>query len=87
MGCVPARPSVALLHGCDAETSAYESTMADNPDIRGTQDRDRINLSQAHEVKYWTKALGVTEQRLREVVQRVGSMAENVRRELGKMKQ
>jgi hypothetical protein len=58
--------------------------MADNPEIRGTQDRRRINLSQPHEVKYWTKALGVTEQQLREAVQRVGSIAEDVRRALSK---
>ncbi|WP_293868234.1 DUF3606 domain-containing protein [uncultured Alsobacter sp.] len=58
--------------------------MADNPEIRGAQDRSRINLHQDHEVRYWTKALGVTEDQLRATVARVGSSAEKVRAELGK---
>jgi hypothetical protein len=48
-----------------------------------TSDRDLISLTQEHEVRYWTKALGVSEERLREVVGRVGHSAAKVRAELG----
>ena len=46
-------------------------------------DRDLISLAQEHEVRYWTKALGVSEARLREAVARVGHSAAKVRVELG----
>lgn len=58
--------------------------MADDPKKRGAQDRARISMSQEHEVRYWTKALGVSRERLAEVVAKVGNSAEAVRRELGK---
>jgi hypothetical protein len=56
--------------------------MADDPNVRGPQDRARINVGQEHEVRYWTKALGVTEQQLRDAVRAVGPMAEKVRAHL-----
>ena len=49
----------------------------------GASDRNLISLGEAHEVRYWTKALGVSEERLREAVQRVGHSAAKVRVELG----
>ncbi|HET7925589.1 MAG TPA: DUF3606 domain-containing protein [Rhodanobacteraceae bacterium] len=48
-----------------------------------TSDRQMISLAQEHEVRYWTKALGVSEERLREAVARVGHSAAKVRVELG----
>lgn len=56
----------------------------DNTDNTGPQDRDRISLEQEHEVRYWTQALGVTADALRQAVQAVGPMADAVRRHLGK---
>ena len=56
--------------------------MADDPNIRGAQDRSRINTDQEHEVRYWTKELGVSEEQLRQAVQRVGSSADKVREHL-----
>ena len=53
--------------------------MADDLTNRGSADRKRIALKQEHEVRYWTKALGVSEQRLREAVAAVGHMADDVR--------
>lgn len=47
--------------------------MADNLNIRQPQDKNFISLSEDWEVKYWTKALGVTEQQLRAAVKAVGS--------------
>ncbi|HEU4579632.1 MAG TPA: DUF3606 domain-containing protein [Polyangiaceae bacterium] len=58
--------------------------MADDPTKRGAADRSRINVHEAHELRYWTKELGVTEQELKAAVARAGVMADAVRRELGK---
>jgi len=58
--------------------------MADDLKDRGPQDRSRINVNEAHELRYWTQALGVTEAQLREAVQAVGASATAVRKHLGK---
>lgn len=58
--------------------------MADDLTNRGVQDRSRISLTEAHEVRYWTEALGVDFDELKRVVEKVGHSAEAVRRELGK---
>ena len=57
--------------------------MSDDKTSRAEADRSRISLSEEHEVRYWTKALGVTEERLRATVKRVGHSAARVREELG----
>ncbi len=56
--------------------------MADDTSIRHGIDRSRINLQQDHEVRYWTKELGVTEEELRKAVQQVGASADKVREQL-----
>ena len=53
--------------------------MSDNLQNRGPQDRDRVNISQDHERRYWSGEFGVTEYQLREAVLRVGSSAERLR--------
>lgn len=53
--------------------------MTDNSKNRGEPDRSLINLSQHHEVAYWTRALDVTEEHLREAVRAVGASADKVR--------
>jgi hypothetical protein len=58
--------------------------MADDLSKRGPQDRSRINLSEDYEVRYWTNALGVSEDRLRQLVKEHGSSADAVRKALGK---
>ncbi|PJE87405.1 DUF3606 domain-containing protein [Yersinia mollaretii] len=58
--------------------------MADNIGIRQPQDKNFINLSEDWEVKYWTKALSVTEQQLRAAVKAVGSGTKKVKEHLGK---
>lgn len=45
--------------------------MSDDLKNRGPQDRARINVNEAHELRYWTKELGVTEAQLREAVKAV----------------
>lgn len=47
--------------------------MADNLQNRGPQDRSRVNLSEDYEVRYWSKEFGVSEQQLRQAVERAGS--------------
>jgi hypothetical protein len=56
--------------------------MSDNLKDRGPQDRSRINVGEEWELQYWTKALGVTAEELRKAVQKVGTSADAVRREL-----
>ena len=58
--------------------------MADQLKEVGTPDSNWINVNEDHEVKYWTKALGVSETKLKEVIQLVGTSAEAVRKALGK---
>ena len=58
--------------------------MADDPSKRGAADRSRINVNEPHEVQYWTKALGCTEQQLKDCVKKVGVTADAVKRCLGK---
>ena len=59
--------------------------MADNLKVRRLQDRNRINVSQYHEVEYWTERFGCTKQQLLDAVRRVGNSADAVRRALGKL--
>jgi Protein of unknown function (DUF3606) len=64
--------------------SGDASKMADDLSNRGPADRARINVHEPHEVKYWTKALGVSEEKLKDAVAKVGVMADAVRKHLGK---
>lgn len=52
--------------------------MADDPKKTGL-DRKLIALEEPHEVRSWTEALKVSEQKLREAVKAVGHSAEKVR--------
>jgi len=56
--------------------------MADDLANRGPQDRARISLSEEHEVRYWTQALGVDKDRLAAAVKAVGNSADRVREHL-----
>lgn len=58
--------------------------MSDDKSRTGSPDRDRINLDEDYEVLYWTEALGVSVEELRQAVAAVGSTATAVRRHLGK---
>jgi hypothetical protein len=55
----------------------------DDKQNTGTPDRDRINLQEAYEVRYWTNHLGVTEAQLRALVRDVGNSVTAIRKELG----
>ena len=58
--------------------------MSDDKTNRGAQDRARISLSEEHEVRYWTQALGVSKEQLAAAVQAVGNSADKVKAHLGK---
>ena len=58
--------------------------MADDLKNHGPQDRARVNLSEAHEVQYWTQKWDVTAERLTEAVRAVGSSSKAVAAHLGK---
>ena len=56
--------------------------MADDLNNRGPQDRARISLEEEHELRYWTGALGISEEELKRVVGDVGNSVEAVRARL-----
>jgi hypothetical protein len=56
--------------------------MSDDLQNRGQQDRARINLHEKHEIQYWTKALGVTQEELEQAVKTAGNSADAVRQHL-----
>ena len=55
----------------------------DNLTKREQPDRSKINMSEDFEVKYWSKALGVSKDELQRAVDKVGNAAAAVRKELG----
>jgi hypothetical protein len=60
--------------------------MTDDKSNRGPADASRINVNEDYELRYWTKALGVSAERLRAAVEEVGVMADDVRAELRRKK-
>jgi hypothetical protein len=49
-----------------------ENILTDSKAKRGEPDRSLISLTERYEVAYWTKELGVSEEKLIELVTRVG---------------
>jgi hypothetical protein len=58
--------------------------MADDLHKRGKPDQDRINVHEDWERNYWAKELGISEDRLRELVKLHGPMVKDVKKALGK---
>ena len=58
--------------------------MADDLSNRGLADRLRININEDYELRYWTKELGVSGARLRQLVMQHGVIAADIREALGK---
>jgi hypothetical protein len=50
----------------------------------GKQDRDRVNVNQPYELNDWSKKFGVTPQQLKDAEKKVGPMAKDIQKELGK---
>jgi hypothetical protein len=47
-------------------------------------DRKRIDVSEDYECRYWSERFGVSADELRQAVERVGPMVDDVARALGK---
>jgi len=58
--------------------------VTDDKSKTGGPDRERINVNEDYELQYWTNALGVSADELREAVKAVGPTAAAVRQRLGK---
>ena len=58
--------------------------MADNKTQTGPADRSRVNINEEYEVEYWSQKFGVTPQQLRDAAKKVGPMAVDVQKALGK---
>lgn len=56
--------------------------MSDDKTKPGGQDRTRISLEEDYEVRDWSERFGVSEDRLRAAVDKVGNQADDVEREL-----
>jgi len=54
----------------------------DNLTKKDQRDRSKINMHEDFEVKYGTHALGVSREKLQQVVDKVGNSAAAVRKEL-----
>lgn len=58
--------------------------MSDDKHNAGSPDRDRINVNEDYELRYWATTLGVSADELRAAVAAVGPTAVAVRKHLGK---
>jgi Protein of unknown function (DUF3606) len=56
--------------------------MAKRPNKEGAPDRSRINMNEAHGVRYWTETLDCSKDELAAAVARVGNSSDAVRREV-----
>ncbi len=52
--------------------------MSDDKSKTGSPDRDRINVHEDYEVKYWTKKFGVSDEKLKAAVAAAGPTAKAV---------
>ena len=55
----------------------------DKPKI-DKRDRERINVNEPYELRDWSKKFGVSPERLKEAVAKVGPMASDVANHLGR---
>jgi hypothetical protein len=78
-GVSPAAEGTAIA---TAASPAQEASMPDDLSNRGDRERRRIYLHEPHELRYWTEALAVSEQELRNLVEKVGPMAADIREAL-----
>lgn len=58
--------------------------MPDDTTKTGPADRKRINIHEEYELRDWSEKFGVTSEVLKQVVEKVGVMADDVERELKK---
>jgi hypothetical protein len=56
--------------------------MPEDAKDRGHRNRDRIDISQDQECRYWSEKLGVSSDKIRDAVKQVGPMAKDVEHHL-----
>jgi hypothetical protein len=74
--------ALTLLKNPLSSATANRMTMTDDTTKREYRDRDRINVHEDYELRYWTKELGVAPEKLKQTVAKVGVMAVDVRKAL-----
>ena len=57
--------------------------MSDDKQERGPADRNRVDVHEPYELQYWTKSFGVSAEKLKETVKRVGPMVKDIESALG----
>jgi hypothetical protein len=72
-----------MITGNTSKPWLREADLLDSLTKRERPDRSKINMSQPHEVKYSTHALGVSKEELQKAVDKVGNSAAAVRKEIG----
>jgi hypothetical protein len=60
--------------------------MSDDKTKRGPADRDRINVHEEYELRYWSEKFGCTHEELKAAVMEVGVMPKEVEAELKRSK-
>lgn len=55
-----------------------------NIELKGPEDRKRINIFESNEVKYWATKLGVTQEDIETAVYQIGDKVEDVKTYLNK---
>lgn len=58
--------------------------MADSKTAVGKPDRDRVNVHEDYELNDWAEKWNVSKEAVKKAVERVGPMAKDVQKELGK---
>jgi methyl-accepting chemotaxis protein len=53
--------------------------MSDNKSARNSPDNKRIDINDPNEVRHWSESLGISAEKLKQLVARVGTSAEKVR--------
>jgi hypothetical protein len=56
--------------------------MADDKTKTGPQDRQRVNVHEDYELRYWSTKFACTEEQLKAAVKKVGPMVKDVEAEL-----
>jgi len=56
--------------------------MADDPNKKDYRDRDRINVHEEHELRYWSDKFKITPDKLKETVKKAGVMVTDVEKAL-----
>lgn len=60
--------------------------MSDNLEEKVPQDASKVNINQSYEVVYWCNKFNCTEAQLKKTVAKVGVMADDVEKDIKRLK-